>query len=178
MRVGVVTVFLALCIGCPAQIHGVGSLFLWNGSGETIDVEIDGPTPSKVHLRRNVGKLLDEQVAGNYQIAVSKGSGFPEMLGTEIKKNRLTIFNIGGTACFARADISGMYNKKKSPVKLIEIYKSQMIISVIDEIAALPGQPLPQTRKKTPFGTQRVAVVPCELTSDDWLVEDFIQKLR
>ncbi len=178
MRVGVLTAFLALCIGCPAQIHGVGSLYLWNGTGETVDVELDGPTSSTVHLRRNVGKLLGEMVAGHYQIAVSKGSGFPEMLGTELKKNRLTIFDIGGKSCFARADISGMYSKNKTPVKLLEIYKNQMVISIVAEIAVPPGQPLPKSRKKTPYGTQRVAVVPCDIADDNRQVEDFIQKMR
>jgi hypothetical protein len=167
-----------LCASCEAQIHGKGIVYLHNGTGAAVKITMQGRTPLEQHLRANTGKLYEEIIAGPYQIAVSKGDAFPEMLGTQIEKNRLTIINIDGAACFARADMAGMYNRKKAPVRVLGVYKKQHVISIPDQIAVLPGQSMPKRRAKNTFAFQRVTVVPCDLAQNDWAVEDYLQTRR
>lgn len=178
MRARVLTVALVLCGACEAQIHGTGSLYVWNGTDERIDVGIEGRTPNEISLPRQTGRLLAEMIAGPYQISVVQGGVLGGMVGTELVRDRLTVFNAGANACFARADVAGMYTKNKTPVRLLEVYDKQLLISIRDEIGVMPGQPLPKKRKKSPFGFQRVAVVPCQDIRDDYEVQEFIRKLR
>jgi hypothetical protein len=175
--IGSIAVLLA-CGACQAQIHGTGSLYIWNGTGERIEVGIEGRTPTEVSLRSQTGELFEDLIAGPYQLSVIQGEALGSIVGTELVRDRLTIFNAGSAACFARADVAGMYTKRKATVRLLEVYEKQLIVSIRDEIGVPPGRPLPATRKKSPFGFQRVAVIPCEITGDDWVVEDFLQKLR
>jgi hypothetical protein len=168
----------SLCASCDAQIYGQGIVYLYNGTGAAVKITMQGRSPLELRLPANSGKLYEEIIAGPYQIAFSKGDAFPEMLGTQIDKNRLTIINIDGAACFARADMAGMYNRKKAPVRLLEVYKKQHVISIPDQIAVLPGQSMPDKRAKNTFAFQRVAAVPCDVARNDWAVEDYLQTRR
>jgi hypothetical protein len=178
MRVSAAMTAFLVCGACEAQLHGTGSLYVWNSTADRVEVGVEGRTAADVALSSQTGKLLEELVAGPYQLSVVHGGALGGIVGTELVRDRLTVFNVGSTACFARADVAGMYTKRKAPVRLLEVYDKQTVISIRAEIGVPPGQRLPATRKKSPFGFQRVAAVPCEIIGDDWAVEDFIQKLR
>jgi hypothetical protein len=177
MRLTFLAMVSLASIACAEQIHGTGILYLYNGTGQRATVNLEGRTPVSEVLRPNTGKLVEDCVAGEYQVTIAKGEDFPALLVTEVVKDRLTIINVDAAGCFARADVAGMYSKRKAPVRLLHLYR-ELVISIPDEIGVLPGRRMPDRRPKNAFAFQRVAVVPCEVAEDDWTVEDFLQRHR
>jgi hypothetical protein len=177
MRLTFPAMVLLASIACAEQIHGTGTLYLYNGTDQRATVNLDGRTRVNEVLRSRTGKLVEDCIAGEYQVSIAAGEGFPALVVTEVVKDRLTIINVDAAGCFARADVAGMYNKKKAPVRLLQLYR-ELVISIPDEIGVLPGRRMPNRRPKNAFAFQRVAVVPCEVAEDDWTVEDFLQKQR
>jgi hypothetical protein len=178
MRISCLTLVLLGCVACDKQVHGTGTIYLYNATNSRVTVGFEGRSTFEELLRTNMGKLVDECIAGEYQVSIAKGDEFPAMVATKILKDRLTIINVDGAGCFARADVSGMYSDNKAPVRLLQAYKGEIIISIPDEIAIPPGQGMPEKRPKNTFAFQRVTAVPCEVAEDDWMIEDYLQKHR
>lgn len=173
-----VLLLLGVLCGCQEQMYGSGVVFLFNGTERRVTIVMDGRSPNSIELRPGGEKFLEAVIADDYQVSISMGEGIPWMGATPVVKERLTIVNVDGAGCFARADVAGMYNKKKAPVRVLEVYKGQAVTPIADEIAILPGFGLPEKRPKNAFAFQRVAVVPCDVAGDDWNVEDYLEKRR
>lgn len=167
--------------GCEESLRGKGTIFLWNGGEEPIELRVEGPSPVSVSLAKEQGRLLTESVAGTYQITALKAGKLQGTTALELERDKLTIFNMDGLGCFGRADVSGMYTRGKQPVRLLQRYQDETVITIADDVGALPGEPLPTKRPKSDYGFQRVAVVPCDLIQtlgSDFPIEEYIRKLR
>ena len=162
-------------IGCEAAMHGQGTVYIWNGTTEKASIRFEGRTPVATVLRAEIGKLYDQEiVAGKYQVTVDDGEPF-EM---EVLKNEFTIINVRSRGCFARSDVSGLYGSKKTAVKVLEVYAEKSHFQIRDRIGVMPGKRLPATKPKSPFGFQRVAVIPCEIVDDKNEVASYVRRLR
>jgi hypothetical protein len=165
--------------GCAKELYGTGVVYVWNGTDDKAEVTIEGRTTSKVSLRPQSGELVKDVIGGPYQIAIMKGGTMSGIVGTELVKERLTIVNVAGAACFARADISGLYSRKTPPAQLKQVYQGDTVFSIPEEIGVLPGERPPEARSKSAYGFFRIAVIPCALTKgSEFLVEDYLQKLK
>jgi len=174
-----VSLVLLSATGCAKELYGTGVVYLWNGTDDKAEVTFEGRSPSKVSLRPQSGELVNDVIAGPYQIALMKGGAMGGIVGTEVVKERLTIVNVDGASCFARADISGLYSRKAAPAVLKQVYQGDTVFSIPEEIGVMPGERPPEQRSKSVFGFFRVAVIPCALIKgNEFLIEDYLQKLK
>jgi hypothetical protein len=165
------------CISCEANIHGAGMLYVYNGTQGPVSVEVNGPTTSSLSLEPRSGEMIEKIVAGAYQVVIKKGGAeAPETISTEVVRERLTVINVAGAACFARTDVAGMYRKDRRPVVRLQVYSGASAFQVPELIDVLPDQVLPKHRSKGPYAFQRLSVVPCSIIKDDMKVEDFVHR--
>ena len=169
---------LAMIVGvsCKGLVEGKGTVYVYNGTDAAATVKLEGSSPMQVELRPQSGQLLTGCVAGSYQISVARKGGFPEIMAAAIVRDRLTIINVGAAACFARADIVGMYGRSKPPVRVTEVYRGKAIISIPEEISVLPGEPVPQNRPRNTEIFFRVDVFPCAMADLNWKIEEYLHK--
>ncbi|MBI5511472.1 MAG: hypothetical protein HY903_22155 [Deltaproteobacteria bacterium] len=178
MRTTLALVLFATAGGCSAQLYGTGTLYVWNGTDQAVEVHVEGRTTTDVAVRPQSGTAVREIVAGPYQLLVKRGAAVAGVVGTEVTAERLTVFNVDAAGCFARVDIAGMYSRGKPPVELKQVYPKDAVLSIPEEIGVLPGERPPTTRPRSGFGFFRVIVVPCDIVNDDWKVEDFAKNLK
>ncbi len=169
---------LGLGTGCEKELYGTSTLYIYNGTEMAAEVSLSGRSTAKVTLRAGSGELVRDLIAGPYQIAIIKGGAMGGMLGTELVRDRLTLVNVDGSACFARADIAGMYNPSKAAVHLKQVYQGETLFSIPEEIGVLPGEAPPASRPKSAYSFFRVSVVPCDLVGNDYKLQDYIHKQK
>jgi hypothetical protein len=169
---------LTALLGCRGAVNGFGAVCVYNGTDQAAEVKLTGSTPVTLSVRPNSGEIVRDCVAGTYQIAISKKGGFPQIVATEIVRDRLTLVNVDGAACFARANIVGLYGRGGAPVRLSQLYRGEIVSSIPEEIGVLPGEHTPPTRPASAEVFFRVDAVPCELTDEAWKVEEYLKKHR
>jgi len=86
--------------------------------------------------------------------------------------------NLGAEACFARADVKGMYQEYGDRVRVLKAYAANERVTIADVINVFPSEPLPPNRPETPYAFQRLSAVPCEILADEEAVRDFVRKQR
>ncbi len=177
MRIVGLTLVL-LAAGCDSALYGTGVVYVFNGTEKSAEINLDGRTPRDLSLRAGGGQLLVDLVAGPYQVTIKQEGTFPQIVATEFVRERLTLINVGSAACFARADIVGMYSQHKAPVRLAQIYKDGLIFSIPEEISVLPGERVPDNRPRSAEVFFRVDVIPCELAAEQFKVEDHLHRRR
>ncbi|MEL6338416.1 MAG: hypothetical protein AAFP04_07580 [Myxococcota bacterium] len=167
-----------LASGCQQSIYGSSGLYVYNGTDKRTTVEISGgASPTEFLLRPGTGKLFDAQLAGE-RIITLKSDGGSDELKLMLEKDTFNILNVDGAGCFARADVSGMYMDGRAPVKVSETYTGENLITMRSEVHVPPGERLPKAKPKSPFGFNRLAVVPCENLEDAYALADYIKELR
>ena len=165
------------CVGCEADIHGTGSLYVYNGTQDAVTVEIKGPTERSVSLEPRLGQMIDKAVAGTYQATIKKRSGgTTDTVSAQVVRERLTVINVGAAACFARTDVAGMYRKDRRPVVRLQVYSGVSVFQIPEAIDVPPGEMLPKHRSKGPYAFQRLSVVPCSIIKEDMNVEDYVHR--
>lgn len=176
--------FILFCAGCPSSIYGEGSIYVWNGTEDTVDFIVEGRSPAEATLGFERGALFEAMVAGDYTItATRKGVPIPAASFT-VSKDLMTVFNLDGVGCFARTDVSGMYKRGKAPVRVLEVYnKGERLIELGGPVPVKPGQRLPAEapRLTREMVFQRFVVVPCDLIEDkpeEAKVAEFVRRLR
>ena len=183
----VVLALLVLCAtGCERLLYGAGQVYLWNGTGAVVQVEMSGKKQGTATLRPETGQLFEKVTAGPYTFALSRGGEKGDTLSVEVQDDLLSIVNIDGVGCFARANVIGMYQKGIEPIQVGEVYRGQKTIQQEGPIDIFPGQRLPQQAPRKPYSSLsflRLVVVPCELLKGDpdearEKVVQFLRRLR
>lgn len=168
-----------LAMGCQDKSDGLSTLYIYNGTKQRRSVKVVGDEMrAEFLLRQGTGKLFEEQEPGERTVAFRSGDGSARSTKLELERDAFTIVNIDAAACFARADVSGMYVPGKTPVKVNEIYDREPLISMESAVHVFPGERLPEAKPQSPFGFNRVAVVPCESVEDRYALADHIKELR
>ena len=178
MRTVIISWLLFMVVACDSALYGTGMVYAYNGTNKSAEISLDGRTPTALSLRSGGGQLVVNLVAGPYQVTIKQPGTFPQILATEFVRDRLTLVNVDGAACFARADILGMYSQQKAPVKLSQIYRNELISSIREEISVLPGEHVPDARPRSAEVYLRADVIPCDLAGDDFKVEDYLNRHR
>lgn len=178
MRVLAAAVSLAGLCACNSHWYGAGLVYVWNGTEQGAQIEFQGANAMLLELEPGRGELLENVVAGPYTVTIRRSGGPETQVRTELRKELLTVVNVGRAACFARADVSGMYTAGRKPVSVTEVFRGQEILPMQVPIHVRPGEALPQKRPKSTFGFQRLAVVPCDLIEDTNSLEEHLRKIR
>lgn len=174
-----VLALLALALaGCSEQLYGKASFYVWNGGDVTARVDLDGRLPLSVELRAGAGQLLEDAIAGAYDVTITSEGAAPKKLSAELRKGGLTIVNLDKRGCFVRADVSGLYGGQTKRVSVADLFADNEIFIIDVAIDVPPGRQLPSSRSRGSGGFQRVAVVPCELIADRVQLEEYVRKLR
>ncbi|MEO1175269.1 MAG: hypothetical protein AAFX94_24925 [Myxococcota bacterium] len=165
--------------GCEQSVYGSASLYVYNGTEERATVTMSGGEEAEEFLLRpDSGRLFDAEIAGDRTFDIEFGDGERQAVIATLERETFNVLNIKGAGCFARADVSGMYVDGRNPVKVNETYEGENVISMRSEVHVPPGARLPRKKPKSPFGFNRLAVVPCEDLEDKYAVADFIKELR
>jgi len=182
---GFLITLVVLACGCDSVIYGAGTVYVWNGTEQLVELQSQGRTPFSTKLRPKTGQLFNDVVAGDYTVSARRGPDKAKQLPVTVHKELLTIINADGVGCFARANVFGMYSKGVDPVKLSELYSEQPVIQMQGMVDVLPGERLPAAAPRKPYSANtflRIVVVPCDLMANEGRAEekvtDFIKRLR
>ena len=85
------------CVACEADIHGTGSIYVYNGTDSAATVEIKGGKNRSVTVEPRVGEMVDKLVAGPYSATIKRDST-TDTVNTEVVRERFTVINVGGAA--------------------------------------------------------------------------------
>jgi len=162
-------------VGCSANIHGTGQLYVYNGTQSGVTVDVKGQEDHSLSLDPRAGEMVEKAVAGSYQAIVKKGET-AETTSVEVVRDRLTIINVAGAACFSRTDVAGMYRKDRRPIVRLQVYTGASVFQIPEQIDVLPDQSMPKHRSKGPYAFQRLSVVPCSIAKDDDKVEEYVHR--
>ncbi len=169
---------MASVVSCKSQWYGASNVYAWNGSDDTVQLQLEGSDALDVTLRPNSGELLRDVTAGPYTVVTKHKDGGDNSVRTELRKGDLTILNVDGLGCFARTDVAGKYTGSGFPVKVIAEYSKESVIRIDAHTDVLPGELLPQTRPKSAYGFFRVNQVPCELVGDRTKIAEHLKEVR
>jgi hypothetical protein len=161
--------------GCREQWYGAGTVYVYNGTDAPVRVEMEGAKSLDLPLAAQTGQLLRDVVAGPYDVRFVREGAQANTIPTEIHKDELTILNVDGAGCFARADVAGLYSQSRNVVVHAR-FKGEQVFRVDTPIDVLPSEPLPRSRPKSAFGFQRVVVAPCSIIEDDRELIEHVQQ--
>lgn len=166
-------------VSCKSQWYGTSNVYAWNGTDAIIRLQLEGTDALDITLRPQSGELLRNVTAGPYTIVTKREGQADSTARTELRKGDLTILNVDGLGCFARADYAGKYSpNQRFPVQVVTEYAKDSIFRIDVGIDVLPGENLPPKRHKSGFGFYRVAQVPCELVGDRVKMAENLKELR
>ena len=157
-------------VGCGKLLFGSGTVFVWNGTDRRQEVVVDGRSSDSFTIPSHSGERIDA-VAGKYRVV--QGQRVYEF---DLKGDTTVVVNLGSEACFARADISGMYQPGKERVRLVQTYDRGDVLTFDPEVPVLPGEPPPATRPRSSYGLQRLSDVPCNLLRDEAAMSDWVRR--
>lgn len=165
--------------GCEHSVYGSAGLYVYNGTETRATVTMKGrDEPIEFLLRPASGRLFESEVAGDRSFDIEFFDGERQAVLATLERETFNVLNINGAGCFARADVSGMYVDGRNPVKVNETYQGENIISMKSHVHVPPGVRLPRKKPKSPYGFNRLAVVPCEDLEDRYAIANFIKELR
>ena len=178
MRAAILLTVLSAA-ACKSEWYGTSNVYAWNGTDQIVKLQVEGTDDLDLTLRPQSGELLRDVVAGPYTI-VTKREGQPDVSArTEIRKGDLTVLNVDGLGCFARADVAGKYSANmRFPVQVVSEYSKDPVIRIESAIDVLPSELLPKNRPKSAYGFYRVSQVPCELIGDRNKMAEHLKEQR
>jgi hypothetical protein len=178
MRVAILLTILC-AVACKSEWYGTSNVYAWNGTDQIVKLQLEGTDSLDLTLRPQSGELLRDVTAGPYTV-VTKRDGQPDVTTrTELRKSDLTILNVDGLGCFARADVAGKYSANmRFPVQIVSEYSKDAVIRIDTAIDVLPGEILPAKRTKSAYGFYRVSQVPCELIGDRTKMAEHLKDAR
>lgn len=164
---------------CKTEWYGTSNVYAWNGSDQIVKLQLEGTDDLDLTLRPNSGELLRDVVAGPYTIVTKREGQADVSTRTEIRKGDVTILNVDGLGCFARADVAGKYSANmRFPVQIVSEYSKDTVIRIDSAIDVLPGEILPQKRPKSAYGFYRVSSVPCDTIGDRTKMAEYLKEQR
>ncbi len=163
--------------GCGRFVYGGGEIFVWNGTGARYEITLEGRTNATLTLGPKSGARL-AGVAGKSTLVAQKSQGGARKYELMLERDRALLVNLDADACFARADIAGMYQPGKERLKVIKVYGQAEVIALDAAAAVWPGEAPPATRPKSVGTFQRIYEVPCELLAKDNELKDFLRAVR
>jgi tryptophan synthase alpha chain len=152
--------------GC-GLIFGEGKLFVWNGTAQRVIAVVDGRTSAELPLQPGSGTLISGATAGPYEVTIQHEDGSEKKVSFSLTADHLAIVNADAQSCFARTDISGMYQPGKPRVTMLESYPATEVLELDDIVHVFPGESAPAARPKSLYAFQRMYAVPCDLVGDD-----------
>ncbi len=167
--------WLALA-GCSVFV-GEGKLFVWNGTERPVIAVVDGRTEAELPLRPNSGALL-EATAGDYTITLQRDDGSERRQALTLAADQLAVLSVDAASCFARADISGMYQEGKPRVLLTQAYPPAELQVIDSGISVFPGEAPPAEKPRHLTAFLRLYAVPCALISDESALREHLRTLR
>jgi hypothetical protein len=177
MRWLTLAVLAAGSVGCGKVIYGGGDLFIWNGSNDRFEVDVNGRSSARFSLAAHTGQRVEDAVAGSYTVTQSKDDKQRVYDGV-LKDGGTLLVNLEGAACFVRTDISGMYQAGKERVRLLQSYDQNDVLVLDLPIPVMPGEAVPATRPKSTNAFQRLSDVPCNLLRDQAGMAEYVRRSR
>jgi len=162
-------------VACKGAIFGSGKLFVWNSTDGTATVTLEGRSGDEFVLAPHAGQLIESAVAGPYTMSAKLALGRTHEVAFELKGDRTYVVDVAGAACFARTDISGMYQSGKDRVAWLGDYPAQKALELADPIGVFPGEPVPAARPKSAYVFQRLSEIPCPLLGNK---HDIVEHVR
>ncbi len=161
-------------VGCGKLLFGSGTVFVWNGTDERQTVEVEGRSSESLTLSSHSGERIDA-VAGKYRVVQGKG-GSQRAYEFDLKGDTTVVVSLNSAACFARSDISGMYQSGKERVRLVQTYDKVDVLTLDPEVPVLPGEPPPVSRPRSSYGLMRLSDVPCNLLRDEAGMAEWVRR--
>ena len=162
---------------CSKVIFGSGDLFIWNGTDGRVDIVVDGRTSATLDIPAHRGERVEDATAGPYRI-FERTAGGQRVYTLDLKNDGSSLVNIGAASCFARSDISGMYESGKERVRLLQSYDKSEVLAFDLLIPVMPGEPLPVARPKVTVAFQRLSDVPCELLRNEAGMAEYVRRSK
>jgi hypothetical protein len=174
---GCVAALLALA-GCQSIVYGTGGVFVWNGGTESASIKLEGRSAGDLSLAAGTGQLLKDWVAGPYHASIRTSGGAAHEVSFDLKQDQTALVNVEAKSCFARTDISGMYQAGKERVHFLAAYEAQELLLIDQPITVFPGEAPPTERPRGVTALQRLSEIPCRIVKDSYEITEHVRRQR